>query len=85
MTTVDYLVLFIPFGLMAILIFYLIFYFVKDIVNIPKKTFFNLKNQKTTMIIVIVVSLVVGYFVGREHLKYEIRSKMRETLQIFKR
>lgn len=38
-----------------------------------------MNSQMTKLIVTAVVSLVIGYFAGREHLKYEMRSALSEA------
>jgi len=42
------------------------------------------KNDKIVLIVAVILSLIIGYFAGREHLKYEMQQAMIEAANTFK-
>jgi len=52
--------------------------------QIKKSTLTINSNEKTKLLIVGFICIVIGYFLGREHLKYEVRSSMEGTFTSIK-
>lgn len=42
------------------------------------------KNEKIALAVAVILSLIIGYFAGREHIKYEMRQAMTEAANTFK-